>query len=134
MDREAWHAATHGAAGSEAAEPSCLSGEARPAPCGPLPPPSAPLPSASARVAPVGIPQLRGVGGGLHPGVSSLSSLPGACRTTALPLKPFLGVWDTTLCFRVSSERVLSGFPLLGQGLGPLGKAIKNLLLSSLFY
>ena len=39
MDREAWRAATHGAAGSEAAEPSCLSGEARPAPCGPLPPP-----------------------------------------------------------------------------------------------
>ena len=67
MDREAWRAATHGAAGSEAAEPSCLSGEARPAPCGPLPPPRPRfrqrLP-ASARVAPVGIPQLRGVGWG----------------------------------------------------------------------
>lgn len=73
-----------------------------------------PLQSASARVAPVGIPQLRGA---LHPGVSSLPSLPGACRTTALPLKPFLGVWDTTLCFRVSSETVLSGFPLLGPPL-----------------
>ena len=54
---------------------------------------------------------------GLHPGVSSPSSLPRVHLTTSLPLKPLLGVWGTTLCFRVSSERVLSGFPLLGPPL-----------------